>query len=163
MDQTTEFRIRVEETAILLELTVRVAARVANYEKVSFRKEDADHERFRTNVTRLCSSILMALAKSAHQIWSLRVDFILRALSKDWMKDLQEFETIKHLDESCKEQVASIRSSKLAAAEERLILMESEMEERVQTEVASQLTCSGPAPSGIEERFNPMEHQLQSI
>ncbi|KAK3168498.1 hypothetical protein OEA41_004946 [Lepraria neglecta] len=106
---------------------------VANYEKVSFKKEDADHERFRTNVTRLCASILMALAKSAHQTWFLRVDFILRVLSKDWMKDLQEFETIKHLDESCKEQVASIRSSNLAAAEEQLIRMESEMEERVQT------------------------------
>ena len=100
----------------MLEDIARVASSVARYEKVAVKKGDADHQRLRTSLIELCSNLMIALAKSIHKNASLRFFSRIFRRRGDLSKNIQDFETIKRLDDSCKEHVVSIHALDLVAA-----------------------------------------------
>ena len=135
-----------EETIVLLEQTVRVAAHVRAYENVAFEIandhiegnkfydevdfeeiEVAKRDRFNEKVTQLCSNIFLMLAKSCGQNSANRVDLVLQALNRKEI--VRIFDNIKSLNEICKEEIDTIRHAELTRAKCKILALEKKIEQ----------------------------------
>ena len=110
--------VRPAQTAILLQHTVRAAARVSNYEKIV---SEGEEELLESMVAQLCFTWLLVVAKSALQTRGNWIDSGLRVLKVDQNKDLQVSETIEYLDQFCKDQAETIIYKELISAKKQIL------------------------------------------
>ena len=127
------------------------------YRNVDFEREEAVDDRLIPIISQLCSTVFLALAKSTEQTNANRIDLVLRALGRNRKNDVRTLETIKTLDESCRDEVDAIFHADLRRAKGRItdledrithteadmqdeiVRMKSKMRKQVRKEVRKQL------------------------
>ena len=114
------------------------------YEAAAFEKEGGEHAQLQETVVDLCYSLLRVQIDMLCPKDSNNYGILSKQSTRVLVIDFDEYANIKQLDDICKDHIAYVQNSNLAAAQERITRMEAEMDKRVRAEVARQLEQFAP-------------------